>query len=81
MLAYELIYPYTVELYPTKYRVIGTSVAMAFGKISGMVMPFIVLNFFFKNPYLIFYVFGVSSFFGFLAVLIIPVDTTGREID
>ena len=43
-IAYQIIYPYTVELYPTKYRVIGTSVAMAFGRVGGMVMPFIILN-------------------------------------
>lgn len=80
-MAFSFIYPFTTEIYPTRIRATGLSIASSFSRIGGMSMPWISiasLNISKTGPFLIFgilcLVAGVSSF-------LLPYDTTGMELD
>lgn len=44
-LIFNLIYPYTTEIYPTKIRITGLGMASGWSRIGSMIMPWLLLIF------------------------------------
>ena len=80
-MAFIFIYPFTIESYPTHIRATGLGTSSAFSRIGGVLMPWFILlgqKISLTGPFLIFAIMsGIAS----LAILLIPHDTTGRELD
>jgi MFS family permease len=80
-LGFQIIYPYTAELYPTLLRSRGLGLASAFSRLGGILMPWIILAGYeirITGPFLLF---SFISLLAMIASLIIPHDTTGKELD
>ncbi len=74
-LIFNLIYPYTTELYPTKIRITGLGMASGWCRIGGMLMPWFIILFQkigITGPFLLF---SFCSFLGFFCIYSIPYET------
>lgn len=74
-LIFNLIYPYTTELYPTKIRITGLGMASGLCRIGGMIMPWLLMlftKFGITGPFIMF---AICSFLGFLSIYNIPYET------
>ena len=79
--AFEFIYPLTAELYNTSCRTVGLGLAGGVSRLGGVVMPWITmwgLNIAPTGPFLIF---GGLCLTATFAILMLPHDTAGRELD
>ena len=80
-MAFIFIYPFTIESYPTHIRATGLGTSSAFSRIGGVLMPWFILlgqKISVTGPFLLFAILsGIASF----AILLIPHDTTGCELD
>jgi len=80
-MAWNIIYPFTTEVYPTNVRATGLGIASAFSRIGGMTMPWITiacLRIGNTGPFLIF---GILCFLAMICSIKLPYDTTGMELD
>ncbi len=77
-----LMYLYTPELYPTRMRGMGTSVATAWMRIAAMSAP-IVVGFIVTNYSLaaVFVVFGAVALIGAIIAFIFAVETKGKTLE
>lgn len=76
------MYAYTPELYPTNVRSTGVGLAASFGRIGGVIAPFLVgvLVADKINIGSIFWMFFVTIIIGALAVLFLGKETKGKEL-
>lgn len=76
------MYAYTPELYPTKVRSTGVGLAASFGRIGGVIAPYLVgvLVAGKISVGYIFWIFFVTIIIGALAVLFLGKETKGQEL-
>ena len=80
-MAFNIIYPFTTEIYPTTIRATGLGIASSFSRIGGMSMPWISiasLKIGITGPFLIY---GLLSLWATMCSMLLPYDTTGMELD
>ena len=78
---FTILIPYTAELYPTRMRTTGIGFADAFGRVGGILMPWIALSLKEINP--------LAPFVGFAGFCVLaahccrslPYDTAGVHLD
>lgn len=76
------MYAYTPELYPTKVRSTGVGLAASFGRIGGIIAPFLVGMLVARNVEIgsIFWLFFFTIVIGALAVMWLGTETKGKEL-
>ncbi|MFD1888141.1 MFS transporter [Paenibacillus wenxiniae] len=77
------LYAYTPELYPTRIRSTGTGMAAGFGRIGGVIAPFLVGMLIGNGVAVssIFIIFFIAILIGAAAVLFLGKETKGIELD
>uniref|UniRef100_A0A914C326 Major facilitator superfamily (MFS) profile domain-containing protein n=1 Tax=Acrobeloides nanus TaxID=290746 RepID=A0A914C326_9BILA len=78
--AYQALYVYTPEVYPTTLRGIGLGTANALARIGSIITPFVaqvVSDFSLLIPIIIY---GSASLVGALAAVLLPIETRGRPM-
>ncbi|WP_079909359.1 MFS transporter [Paenibacillus sp. 32352] len=77
------LYAYTPELYPTRVRSTGVGMATSFGRIGGVIAPFLVGVLVTRGVELqtIFYLFFAAILIGALAVFFLGKETKGIELE
>lgn len=80
--AWGAMYAYTPELYPTKVRSTGVGLAAAFGRVGGIIAPFLVGVFVGRQVTIgtIFWIFFVTILIGAFAVMWLGTETKGKEL-
>lgn len=73
--------PYTAELYQTTVRTTGLGMASACSRVGGALMPWITTGLFKVGPRIPFLGFAIFCVVGAVCCLIIPYDTTNKELD
>ncbi|MGG1616415.1 MFS transporter [Paenibacillus sp. NRS-1782] len=81
--AWGAMYAYTPELYPTAVRSTGVGMAAAFGRIGGVIGPFLVGMLVGRGMAIqsIFVIFFVAILIGAASVWLLGTETKNREID
>jgi len=81
--AWGAMYAYTPELYPTAIRSTGVGMAVSFGRIGGIIGPYLVGWLVAKETDIasIFAIFFVTILIGAAAVLLLGQETKGLELD
>jgi len=76
------MYAYTPELYPTKVRSTGVGFAASFGRVGGVIAPFLVGWLVAREVPIssIFWLFFVTVLIGAIAVLCLGTETKGKEL-
>ncbi|MFB5673744.1 MFS transporter [Paenibacillus terreus] len=76
------MYAYTPELYPTAIRSTGVGMAASFGRIGGVIGPFLVGMLLAQGTGLtaVFVIFFVAIIIGAVAVLVLGKETKGQEL-
>ncbi|MNP52060.1 putative niacin/nicotinamide transporter NaiP [compost metagenome] len=76
------MYAYTPELYPTGVRSTGVGLAASFGRIGGIIAPYLVGILVARQVEIgsIFWIFFVTILVGALAVLWLGTETKGKEL-
>ncbi|MNN49080.1 putative niacin/nicotinamide transporter NaiP [compost metagenome] len=76
------MYAYTPELYPTQVRSTGVGLAASFGRIGGIIAPFLVGMLVARKVEIgsIFWLFFFTIVVGALAVLWLGTETKGKEL-
>jgi hypothetical protein len=77
----SVVYPFTLEIYPTPIRGTALSMASGCGSIGGVFTPWIVLSSFKKAPKSPFFIFGLLAGIGAFCTWKIKTDTTNKELD
>lgn len=77
------LYAYTPELYPTRVRSTGVGMATSFGRIGGVIAPFMVGILVARGVELqmIFYIFFIAIVIGALSVFFLGRETKGMELE
>ncbi|WMT43524.1 MFS transporter [Paenibacillus sp. D2_2] len=77
------MYAYTPELYPTKVRSTGVGFAASFGRVGGVIAPFLVGWLVAREVAIssIFWLFFVTVLIGAIAVLWLGTETKGKELE
>jgi len=76
-----VIFPYTLELYPTLVRVTGLGMASSFGRLGGIAMPWFSLLLFKISPKLPYLGYSILGAVAVWCSLKLKLDTTQRELD
>jgi len=81
--AWGVTYAYTPELYPTRLRGTGSGWANSFGRIGGMVGPYVagLTMQLYGDPLAPFTVFAALHLVSAVAVLLLGVETKGRRLE
>lgn len=81
--AWGAMYAYTPELYPTSVRSTGTGLAASFGRLGGVIGPFLVGALVARGVPIpaVFTIFFVAILVGALAVLLLGKETRGTDPD
>ena len=81
--AWGAMYAYTPELYPTEVRATGVGLAASFGRIGGIIGPYLVGLMVAKDQAIptIFMVFFVAIVIGALTLLLFGKETKGTDLD
>ncbi|WP_018752492.1 MFS transporter [Paenibacillus sanguinis] len=76
------MYAYTPELYPTKVRSTGVGLAASFGRIGGIIAPYLVGLLVARQVAIgsIFWMFFITVLVGAIAVFFLGVETKGKEL-
>jgi len=79
--SFSVIYPFTSEVYHTKYRTTGMGMASAASRVGGMIMPWVALYSLELSPMAPYAFYGVACLVAAVAAMMLPYDTRGRELD
>lgn len=79
--AWGVVYTYTPELYPTPMRGTGAGTAAAFGRIGGIVAPYIVGHLLKSGQGIVFAHFAIVVLIGALAVAFLGEETKQRSLE
>ncbi|RCX17002.1 putative MFS transporter [Fontibacillus phaseoli] len=76
------MYAYTPELYPTRVRSTGVGLAASFGRVGGIIGPYLVGMLVARQFSIgsIFWIFFVTILIGALAVFLLGTETKGKEL-
>ena len=75
------IYPFTAEVYHTKYRTTGLGISAGVSRIGGAAMPWISNYSYSWTPTGPFLIYGLLFMSGTVAAFFLPYDTVGKELD
>ncbi|MNJ72761.1 putative niacin/nicotinamide transporter NaiP [compost metagenome] len=80
--AWGAMYAYTPELYPTKVRSTGVGLAASFGRVGGIIAPFLVGVLVGRQVEIgsIFWIFFVTILIGAFTVMWLGSETKGKEL-
>jgi len=78
---FAFTFPLTAELYHTKIRSTGLGYAAAWGGLGGIAVPVLTLNSLDVSAYFPYLVFGLIFAVSGFAAMVLPYDTTRRELD
>jgi len=76
-----VIFPYTLELYPTLVRVTGLGMASSFARFGGIIMPWFTLLLYEISPKLPYFGFAILSVIAVWCGFKLKLDTTQKELD
>ena len=76
-----VIFPYTLELYPTIIRVTGLGMSSSFGRLGGIAMPWVSLLLYKVSPKLPYLGFSILGAIGAWCSWTLKFDTTKKELD
>ncbi|MEF2966000.1 MFS transporter [Paenibacillus sp. M1] len=76
------MYAYTPELYPTRVRSTGVGLAASFGRVGGIIGPYLVGMLVAREVSIgaIFWIFFITVLIGAVAVLLLGTETKGKEL-
>lgn len=80
-LAFGVIYPFSAEVYSTKYRTVGIGMASAVGRLGTVLMPWITIHLRELATRAPFGFFALLSLLSAICGLTLPYDTTGQPLD
>jgi MFS transporter, putative metabolite:H+ symporter len=80
-LSFAIIYPLTIELYPTSARTSGFGFSSGFGRLGNALGPPLLLALFDLGLLVPALGFGIASLIMTVAVYMLPYDTRGRALD
>jgi MFS transporter, putative metabolite:H+ symporter len=81
--AWGAMYAYTPELYPTEVRSTGVGLAASFGRIGGVIGPYVVGEMIGRGVSItmVFVMFFITILIGAFAVMLLGKETKGRELE
>eukprot|EP01127_Copromyxa_protea_P008765 TRINITY_DN2014_c0_g1_i6.p1 TRINITY_DN2014_c0_g1~~TRINITY_DN2014_c0_g1_i6.p1 ORF type:complete len:273 (+),score=47.89 TRINITY_DN2014_c0_g1_i6:446-1264(+) len=81
--AFQVLYLYTPEVYPTSIRSVGLGSSVSAGRIGGMVAPYvsvIIMQIVGIGPWIAFGVYGASGLLICVFIVLLPIETAGRKL-
>ncbi|GMR50738.1 hypothetical protein PMAYCL1PPCAC_20933, partial [Pristionchus mayeri] len=78
--AFQAVYVYTPEVYPTPMRALGIGTASAFGRIGAIITPYVAQVIGDYNLVYATLIYGTSGLIGALASFLLPIETAGRQM-
>ena len=79
MMMYGVLYAYTPEVFPTANRGTATGIASCLNRIAGLMAPIIGV-YASTDPVTPIYVSGVLILASFVAMIFLPIETSGKQI-
>lgn len=76
---YGVLYAYTPEVFPAPNRGTGTGVSSFLNRVAGLCAPIVAVNAGSANPAAPIYASGGLFFAAFICMLILPIETRGRQ--
>jgi sugar phosphate permease len=76
---YGVLYAYTPEVFPAPVRGTGTGISSFLNRIAGLCAPIVAVNAGASNPVSPIYASGALFFAAFLAMVVLPIETRGRQ--
>lgn len=78
--AFNTIWIYTPEAYPTKIRATGMGLGSSSARVAGILTPFVAKAFIEIYYFLPFLIYIAAAFSGVVASILLPVETKGRAL-
>jgi MFS family permease len=78
--AFQCVYVYTPEVYPTTLRAIGLGASSSMARLGAIITPFVAQVASGDTVYIPICVYGFTALLGVLASLALPVETRGRQM-
>ncbi|GAB7356529.1 hypothetical protein MBLNU459_g7274t1 [Dothideomycetes sp. NU459] len=76
---YGVLYAYTPEVFPAPNRGTGTGIASFLNRIAGLCAPIVAVNASSANPSAPIYAAGGLFFAAFVAMILVPIETRGKQ--
>lgn len=80
-IAFNIMFLYTCEAYPTKIRSIALGVSNSFTRFGGIFTPFIIEVFFNIHYTLPFFIYGMASLLACVLTILLLIETLNRNLD
>ncbi len=77
---YGVLYAYTPEVFPAPYRGTGTGISSLLSRIGGLCAPIIAANIGNANPSSPVFVSGALILAAFVAMVLLPIETRGKQM-
>ena len=78
---FDVIYPYTSEVYDTSIRSTGLSICSAWARFAGFVSPFVLLSLHEIDPTYPYIAFSVTSLVGLITCYMLKYESRGQNLD
>ncbi|XP_022095765.1 synaptic vesicle 2-related protein-like isoform X2 [Acanthaster planci] len=78
--AFQSLYVYTPEVYPTHVRAIGLGSCSSAARIGAITTPFIAQVLLAGSPVLAFSIYGVTTILCAIACMLLPIETKGKRL-
>lgn len=75
----QVLYAYTPEVFPAPNRGTASGIASFLNRIAGLCAPIVAVNAGNANPAAPIYASGALFFAAFLAMLLLPIETRGKQ--
>jgi len=81
LIYFDVIYPYTSEVYDTSIRGTGLSLCSIWARFAGFVSPFVLLSLHEINSAYPYIAFSTSSFVGLIVCYLLKYESRGQDLD
>uniref|UniRef100_A0A915EIF3 Major facilitator superfamily (MFS) profile domain-containing protein n=1 Tax=Ditylenchus dipsaci TaxID=166011 RepID=A0A915EIF3_9BILA len=78
--AFQCVYVYTPEVYPTTLRAIGLGASSSMARLGAIITPFVAQVASGHSLMIPISIYGVTSLLGLIAALSLPIETKGRQM-
>jgi MFS family permease len=78
--AFQCVYVYTPEVYPTTLRAIGLGASSSMARLGAIITPFIAQVASGHSLYIPITIYGIAALMGLTASLSLPIETKGRQM-